>query len=769
MEDDKIGALAVVGTQELIDKAVYDADRDLYEEEAEDSSVLDSLSSHIHHEFQINKDARRTSGIDDDIFDSSRAFNGKYSTQDLTNIQASGGSTIFMNLTATKCRAACSWIRDILLSPKFKPWSLSPTPKPNLPSDIEAMIEDAITKEFSSLTQPKPVEQQPQGKPKSPVKEAQDTIRTINQNKRDIKDAFAEEIFDQAKYELKKVELEITDQLAEGGWDDALSTFIEDFTVYPTAFMKGPVITKSHGLSWEKGEAVVTAKYKYLNKRVSPIDIYPSPNATGINDGNLIEHIRLSRKELHDLIGVPKYKESKIRRILTDATMGVNSHFSSLDTGIESDKADGEKRGTEFDANRDVLHGLHYFGSAPASKLREWGMGEEDLNYADDIAEFEIEAILVESEVIKCCINADPLNRRPYYKASWHNIPGAFWGKSLPSLMDSDQRMCNAAARALANNMGIASGPQVEIYTDRLADSGAIDEITPFKIWQMTSDPTGAGGRAITWHNIPSNANELMAVYKEFELKADNSTGIPQYAYGNERSGGAAQTAQGLSMLLESASKSIKDAIRNIDKGCIKPRIEYQFYWHMKTSDVKYTGDINVLVTGSSALTVHGAEQLRRNEFLQQTSNPTDMQIIGLEGRATLLREIASDLNLSENIVPSRLVLRKKEDENKEQAQAQAEAEAKKANKSVEATTIQIEGQKAMHQGTLESKKIDQSLKADKQQVDQQIEVAKLQGADKRDTQRVQLEGEKVRLNTDQKDLAQKREIALKLKVGEGI
>jgi TolA-binding protein len=37
---------------------------------------------------------------------------------------------------------------------------------------------------------------------------------------------------------------------------------------------------------------------------------------------------------------------------------------------------------------------------------------------------------------------------------------------------------------------------------------------------------------------------------------------------------------------------------------------------------------------------------LRRNEFLQATANPVDMQIVGMEGRAYLLREVASSLQL---------------------------------------------------------------------------------------------------------------------------
>ena len=42
---------------------------------------------------------------------------------------------------------------------------------------------------------------------------------------------------------------------------------------------------------------------------------------------------------------------------------------------------------------------------------------------------------------------------------------------------------------------------------------------------------------------------------------------------------------------------------------------------------------------------------MRRNEFLAATANPFDMQILGLEGRAALLREAAKALDMNPDIV----------------------------------------------------------------------------------------------------------------------
>ena len=69
--------------------------------------------------------------------------------------------------------------------------------------------------------------------------------------------------------------------------------------------------------------------------------------------------------------------------------------------------------------------------------------------------------------------------------------------------------------------------------------------------------------------------------------------------------------------------------------------------------DIK--GDLQI-VAGARSLVVKDANQQRRAEFLASTANPIDMQIIGMDGRAQLLREQAKSLDMNvDTIVPSPL------------------------------------------------------------------------------------------------------------------
>ena len=60
------------------------------------------------------------------------------------------------------------------------------------------------------------------------------------------------------------------------------------------------------------------------------------------------------------------------------------------------------------------------------------------------------------------------------------------------------------------------------------------------------------------------------------------------------------------------------------------------------------------MVTGVQTCALPISYQLRRLEFLKNTNNDIDMAIIGIPGRATILREVAKGLKMNEDIVPSK-------------------------------------------------------------------------------------------------------------------
>ena len=603
--------------------------------------VILGLAAYINRLWDAAKYARTV--IESQMLKNLRQRDGMYEPEVLAAIRQQGGSEIYMMLTEVKCRAAESWLRDILLDSGAPPWDLKPTSLPDLPPDIAERIAREITNDVLLTIQQMGV---------SPTPEQLEEMRIELANK------YSKEATEEAEDRSKRMKRRIEDQLQDGGWMDGFHQFISDLVTYPAAFFKGPIPRKRKELDWIADNA--TGKYvpQVVEKiiptweRVDPFRIFPEPGVTKLNDGYLFEHHRLSADDLYSLIGLPGYDEGSIRYILDSAPSGVGTFDNSLLT-IELQKSLLERKDNIWMNPTAVYDALQFWGKVPGRLLVEWGTSPQEVPDID--ASYDVEAWIVGNTVIKAVLNYDPLGCKPYYKTSFIKVPGAFWGRGIPEVIADIQQMCNASARALANNMGLASGPQVVYNIDRLPSGEKLTQMFPWKIWQATSDPLGSTAPAISFEQPSSNADVLMTVYERFSKIADDHSGIPAYIYGDTDVSGAGRTASGLSMLMGSAGKGIRQVIMYIDNDVIRPSIKKQYLYNMQfDEDETIKGDCEILALGVSILATREQLNVRRVEFLTATANPMDAQIVGIKGRAAILREVVRGLDMPEDeIIPS--------------------------------------------------------------------------------------------------------------------
>lgn len=593
------------------------------------ANAVPRLSGYLQKAWERNRDHR--SKLDDRLLACLRARMGRYSNDQLSKIQEqSGADPVYLKLTGTKCRAASAWVRDILMPAGDRPWSLTPTPEPSLPGRYEDAIREQAINGAVPLIQ--------QG---------------ILQGEKDVMDFIAAtrdkvmgEIRKEAEQAAKRMEDKIADIMAEGEWETALDEFVEDFVTYPVAYLKGPYPKKIKKLVWGKDyQPVPTETIAMCWRRVSPFDIYPAPYSRNLQDQDMIERLRLTHSQLYDMMGLEGYSEEDIKSALQDYEYGNLKDWIWVDyerTQLESDTS-------YFTTDPSTIDALHFYGSVPGDILEDWGLTVKDKHKS-----YEVDAILVGRHVIRAVINDDPLASRPYFSACWDPVPGSIFGIALPEQMDDHQKIVNACARALCNNMAIASGPQVVILTDMLAEGEDIQGIHPMKIWQMKSSQTGNSGKPVEFFQPEANSAELINVLNDFEKRADDVTNVPRYSYGNQDVGGAGNTATGLSMLMNSAAKGIRRAIANIDMNVMRPTVYQTFLHVMQTSDdMTIKGDCTVIPRGAAALLVKEQNLTRVQAFLNQTANPIDAQIMGPTGRAVLLSEAAKLMDLpADEIVP---------------------------------------------------------------------------------------------------------------------
>ena len=595
---------------------------------------ITGLAAHVRRCWESARDAKLP--LEKKMLKALRQRTGEYEPEKLTQIRATGGSEIFMMLTETKCRGAESWLRDILLDEGAVPFALKPTMYPEMPPDYQQQVTENIGEKIIQIIQ-------------SGMQLDKQTLSQMEeQAKDDIEAALQKDATDRAE----RMQRFINDQFAEGSMVESFDAFISDLSTYPLAILKGPVVRRSRQLDWTQGEdgaytPQVQEKLAPTYSRVDPFRFYVEPGITKLTDGYTLEHHSLSEADLSDLLGVPGYDDEAIRAVLDS---GNNSEWM---WSAETVKSRLENKFNIWRNEIGKFDALEFWGRVSGRNLRDWGLSEEDV--PDTAKMYDANVWLIGAYVIKATLNYDPLGDKPYRCTSFVKRPGSFWGSGIPELIEDVQAMCNAAARALSNNMGIASGPQVEVNTDRLAPGEKVTTVFPWKVWQTLSDPFGSGQPAIRFNQPDDRSGPLLQVYQQFARMADEQSGVPAYVYGDGQVGGAGRTASGLSMLMGSAGKGIRQVIMHIDFEVIGPTVTAQYNWNMQYVDrPEIKGDCEIVPRGAVTLANRDQLNVRRVEFLQATANPIDAEIVGINGRASILREVAKGLSMPvDDIVPS--------------------------------------------------------------------------------------------------------------------
>lgn len=618
--------------------------------------IVQGLASHARKRWEIMRDHFRDE-LEDRLTKCVRARNMEYEPSKLAEIKEQGGSEIFMGIVSAKCRTATAWLRDTLLGQgEDKPWSLSPTPIPEVTPDVaqamQNIMRENLLQYYAAGNQPPSPEE-------------------LKQLASGMKDTAMRAMKHEAEKRVERMETKMEDQMTEGGYTKALFEFTNDIATFPYAIMKGPIPRKRKTMQYMEGGLGVTEIFRDEWERVDPFKFYWCPWGDDIQNMPVIEIHHLTREDVENMLGVEGYDEASVRALLIDFGHGGMNWLDEEHQEYE------DVSSIDMDeASSDVVAAIQLWDTIPGSLLLEWGLSEEEIE--DPQKSYPCEVWMVNNTVIRAVLNYDPLGRKPYYVTSFEKVPGRLDGNGVADLCMDAQNMCNAAARALANNMGISSGPQVGVNISRLPAGEDITQMYPWKIWQFQASDYNDSSPPMTFFQPNSNAAELLGVFDKFMILADEVSGIPKYMTGSHVPG-AGRTSSGLSMLMSNAGKSIKQVISNIDFDVIRPMLERQYQRNLRyANDPDLIGDVQILARGAMSLVVKEAEAVRKSEFLRMVlESPVAQQIVGLPGTAELMRDMAGNLNTNvDRLVPTREEVQKIQQQQMMMQQMQAEQEA---------------------------------------------------------------------------------------------
>jgi len=651
------GFLKVVGPDELAQRDQQEMAAAEEVRSAEEAEWASPLAAFVRKKFEQFRNHRSAEKLNDRYLFALRSYKGQYGAKKLNEIRQFGGSEVFARMTSIKCRGATALLRDVYVGPD-KTWEVAPTPVPELPEDIVGNVDMLVNTEVQTLQQT--------GQPVPP--------EALEARRRQLIDAAMTAAQKRAADHASKAGEKLDDLLTEGGFYSAFTEFLMDLPIFPFACIKGPVVQNSTEVKWVEGAMDVQQVPRMFWHRVSPFDVMFSPGANDPEDVEVLERVRFKRADLDALIGVPGYDEDAIRRVLEDYSTGHHEHLDPTD----AERADMEKREDPARNQEGVIDGLEFHGTVQGSLLLDFGFTEDQI--PDPVREFSVVVWLIGRYVIKVQLNPNPKKKTGYYFTSFEKVPGSLYGSGVPDIIADVQEVGNAAFRSLVNNMSIASGPQVMINEDRISPTMDSDRLYPWKRWRYTNDPLGSSSRnekPIDFFQPSSNSQELMAVFQKMSDIADEVSAIPRYITGSEKVGGAASTASGLSMLMNNASKVLQNVAASIDRDVMEPLLQDLYHMVMLTDTTGlFRGDEKIRVKGVSVAMQRETERMRKLEFLSLTNNPIDQQIVGISGRAKVLKAIADDLGMpGDDIVPSEQQLMAQQHEMAAQQQAAAQAQ----------------------------------------------------------------------------------------------
>ena len=555
-------------------------------------------------------------------------------------------SKVFLNITRPYVETAASKAIEVLSPVDERQWSLAPTPIPNLPQKPSPLVQAL------QLQQPPPQQQQIDPNTGQPV---QAPVAAPPPDP-------LEEALKVAKNAAKGAQIWIDDKLQECGFSTSLRSVVDESSRLGTGVIRGPVpiMRTSRKLTTnpETGEEAVEVLQEIVpeSNYTSVWNCFPDP-ACGDNIHNgqfFVEHGQMVEKQVRDLIDQPGYiKEAVI------AALEAGPMQSSIASMVQAPHESQDIVAARY-------HVWYYYGFLKREDVMAMNCACETDDEIENVG-VPVVVTMINDIPVKAHVNPMDDGRFPFEFMCWQKVAGSPFGVGIARQIRPCQAILNSQVRAMMENGGLSSGPQVVIARGSVVPADGSWEITPRKVWLLKADADIQDvSQAINAFQIPSVQGELLAAI-DFALKmAENVTGLPILLQGQQGPTGVPETVGGMQILVANASSLLRRIARIFDDFLIKPHIQSYYRWLMLyADDASIKGDFKVVAHGSSALVARD----QRNMFLTQVApqllaNPS----FGIDP-TRLFKEIAKISGLS---CPEDIMFSPEELAALQQAQAQA-------------------------------------------------------------------------------------------------
>ena len=619
-------------------------------EDVEDTTVEDvdvsKIIPYIMDRYQKAEDYRQQD--EDRWLSSYRNYRGLYGPDvKFTEVEK---SRVFIKVTKTKTLAAYGQIVDVLFANNKFPLSVEPTELPEgVVADVHFDMQDQPEQEGPK----KDSTESPYGF-RGDDKEflAGATTLTLQEKLGPLKDKLSSVEdrlkegpastpssveFSPAMVAAKKMQKKIHDQLEESGANKNLRSSAFEMALFGTGIMKGPFATDKEYPKWnDKGEYEPIFKTVPQVSHVSVWDFYPDPDANNMDEVQyVIERHKMSRTQLRNLKKRPYFRDNVI-----DECIRIGENYNKK--YWEDDLADyAPEHGI------DRFEVLEYWGMVDTGMLEEQGV--EIPKELQDFDELQANVWVCNGKLIRMVLNPFKPAKIPYAAAPYELNPYSFFGIGIAENMEDTQTLMNGFMRMAVDNAVLSGNLLIEVDETNLAPGQDLS-VYPGKVFRRQG---GAPGQAIFGTKYPNVSSENMMMFDKARQLSDESTGLPSFAHGQTGVSGVGRTASGISMLMNAASGSIKNVIKNVDDYLLRPLGEGFFRFNMQFDfDSEIKGDLEVRARGTESLMANEVRSQRLMQFLQIASSPS---LAPFAKFPYIIREIAKSMDLDPDKVTNNM------------------------------------------------------------------------------------------------------------------
>ena len=564
-----------------------------------------------------------------------------------TQYRSNERSQVFIKITKTKVLAAYGQIVDILFANNKFPIAVESTPMPfgidefahlsKVPVEEEDTDPYGFAGDDNELL-PGATQATPKGPKAAELSGLADMYEGANLASGPAK--MAEPQISPAAEAARTMEKCIHDQLLDTSAVTVLRHALFECALLGTGVIKGPFNYNKTIHNWTQGD--MGKEYEPIDRTVPRMeavscwDFYPDPSATSVNDAEyVIQRHRMNREQLRDLINRPHFDAEAISNVLAGGPNYMERYFESSLHANEDDPS--------YATNRYEVY--EYWGNLDSALAEDFGMDMESMS--DGLESVQVNAWICGQEILRFVINPFIPARIPYHSFPYELNPYQLFGVGVAENMEDSQLLMNGHIRMAIDNLALAGHLVFDIDETQLVPGQSYD-VYPGKVFRRQSGVTGTAVNAI---KFPSTAGENMQMYDKARQLSDEQTGIPSIMHGHTGVTGTGRTAAGLSMLMSSASLSVKTVIKNIDDFLLKPLGEAFFQWNMQFNEEtpEKIGDLEIKPKGTSAVIQKEVRTQRLTALLQTVANPMLAPFIKIPN---LIRELA----ISQDIDPDALV-----------------------------------------------------------------------------------------------------------------